>query len=64
MMQSMTDGLAIVESVFDVLYVNLERAQLEKKVKARYVDYCIDQVIEWAVTPICIDRVIWDKHQE
>ena len=37
---------------------------LEKRVQDLYVDYCIDQVIDWAVTPISIDRVIWDRQPE
>lgn len=37
---------------------------MEKRVQDLYVDYCIDQVIDWAVTPISIDRVIWDRQPE
>ena len=58
------DSLCIVDGVFDALYECFEKAILNKRVQDLYVDYCIDQVIDWAVTPISIERVKWDRQPE
>ena len=58
------DSLCIVDHIFDTLFECFEKAMLDKRVQDLYVDYCIDQVIDWAVTPISIERVSWDRQPE
>jgi hypothetical protein len=64
MVETDVESFIVIEGVFDSLFDRFEYALLSRKVDNTYVDYCIDQIVDMAVTPICIDRVIWDHHPE
>jgi hypothetical protein len=56
--------VVVANSIFEGIFDRFDYELMKARVEVQYIDYCIDQIVEVATTPIMIDRVIWDHHPD